>query len=58
VRGAALTAYDPAFDDDGRMCRAALALLEALADVPASSGDDEWPDVQQFTHSQESEWSS
>jgi arginase len=37
VRGAALTAYDPAFDADGRVCGAALAMLQALADaaVPA-----------------------
>jgi arginase len=55
VRAAALTAYDPSLDDDGRMCRAALALLEALADARVSSGDDESPNVQQFTHSQESE---
>jgi arginase len=40
VRGAALTAYDPAFDGDGRMCRAALALLEALADAPGLFEDD------------------
>jgi hypothetical protein len=39
VRGAALTAYDPAFDDDGRVCRAALALLEALADAASPAGD-------------------
>ena len=39
VRGAALTAYDPALDGDGRVCRAALALLEALADAAASTED-------------------
>jgi arginase len=39
VRGAALTAYDPAFDSDGRACRAALALLEALADAASPVGD-------------------
>ncbi|MDQ3950494.1 MAG: arginase family protein [Gemmatimonadota bacterium] len=37
VRGAALTAYDPAVDADGRVCRAALALLEAVADASASA---------------------
>jgi arginase len=33
IRGAALTAYDPAFDDDGRVCRAALTLVDALGRV-------------------------
>jgi arginase len=37
VRGAALTAYDPAVDADGRVCRAALALLGAVADASASA---------------------
>lgn len=55
VRGAALTAYDPAFDSDGRMCRAALALLEALADASASSADDQSPRTGHFTHSREAE---
>ena len=35
VLGAALTAYDPAFDGDGRVCRAAFTLLDALAGAPA-----------------------
>ncbi|MFN2564392.1 MAG: arginase family protein [Gemmatimonadaceae bacterium] len=35
VRGAALTAYDPSFDDGGRVCRAALPLLETLAEIGA-----------------------
>jgi arginase len=55
VRGAALTAYDPAFDDDRRMCRAALALLEALADAAAACSDDHSPRIQQFTHTREGE---
>ena len=33
VRAAALTAYDPALDEDGRVCRAALRLLATLAEV-------------------------
>ncbi len=37
LKGAALTAYDPACDDDGRVSRAALTLLEALA-MAAESG--------------------
>jgi arginase len=36
VRSAALTAYDPTVDEDGRVCRAALRLLATLADVAAS----------------------
>jgi arginase len=55
VRGAALTAYDPAFDADGRTCRAALALLEALADAPASSEDEQSPGSQHLTHTPEGE---
>jgi arginase family enzyme len=31
IRGAALTAYDPSYDRDGRVCRAALAVLETIA---------------------------
>jgi arginase len=38
IRGAALTAYDPAFDVDGRVCDAALALLETVAAAAATSG--------------------
>jgi arginase len=38
VRGAGLTAYDPAFDEDGRVCRAALTLLAILGDVAAPVG--------------------
>ena len=34
VRGASVTAYDPACDTDGRVCRAALQLLELLAAAP------------------------
>ncbi len=30
ITGAALTAYDPSLDEDGRVCRAALALAEAV----------------------------
>ena len=37
VRGAALTAYDPACDVDGRVCRTALALLAVLADAVSAS---------------------
>jgi arginase len=37
IRGAAVTAYDPSFDEDGRVCSAALALLESIADAAASS---------------------
>jgi arginase len=55
VRGAALTAYDPAYDGDGRICRAALALLEALGDAPVSSEGDRSPGIQQFMHSPEGE---
>jgi len=39
VRGGALTAYDPSLDTDGRICDAALRLLQALADAAASSVD-------------------
>jgi arginase len=55
VRGAALTAYDPAFDGDGGICRAALALLEALADAPPSSDDERSPGIHHFTHSRDGE---
>jgi arginase len=55
VRGAALTAYDPTFDGDGRICRAALALLAALADAPASFVGDRTPGIHQFTHTREGE---
>jgi arginase len=55
VRGAALTAYDPAFDGDGGICRAALALLEALADAPASSDDDQSPGIHRLAHTREGE---
>jgi arginase len=55
VRGAALTAYDPTFDGEGRICQAALALLEALADAPALCEDDQSPGVQQLTHTTEGE---
>ena len=55
VRGAALTAYDPAFDGDGRVCRAALALLEAIADAAALSQDDQSPGIRQFTCTREGE---
>jgi arginase len=37
IRGAALTAYDPSFDDDDRVCSAALALLDSVAAAAASS---------------------
>jgi arginase len=37
IRGAALTAYDPSFDDDDRVCSAALTLLESVAAAAASS---------------------
>ncbi len=37
VRGAAITAYDPAFDGDGRVCHSALGLLDALAQVSYGS---------------------
>ncbi len=41
VRAVALTAYDPAYDPDGRVCRAAFALLQTLlateATLPAST---------------------
>jgi len=36
IAGAALTAYDPSCDADGRVCRAALTLLEVLANVAAT----------------------
>jgi arginase len=55
VRGAAFTAYDPAFDGDGRICRAALALLEALADASALAADERSPGIQHLTHSGEGE---
>jgi arginase family enzyme len=38
LRGAALTAYDPSFDESGRVCSAALDLLDALADAAVRSG--------------------
>jgi arginase len=37
IRGAALTAYDPSCDDDGRVCGAAATLLATLADAAAST---------------------
>jgi arginase len=37
VRGAALTAYDPAYDADGRVAGAALALLQAVADTATAT---------------------
>ena len=37
IRGAALTAYDPSFDDDDRVCSAALALLDSVAAAAESS---------------------
>jgi arginase len=33
IRGAGLTAYDPAYDTDGRVAGAALALLQTVADA-------------------------
>jgi arginase len=36
IRGAALTAYDPACDTDDRVCRAALGLLTVVAAAAAS----------------------
>lgn len=36
VRGVALTAYDPAADDDGRACEAAMKVLVTVADVVAA----------------------
>jgi hypothetical protein len=36
IAGAALTAYDPSCDADGHVCRAALTLLEVLANVAAT----------------------
>jgi arginase len=38
VRAAALTAYDPTFDEDARVCRAALMLLATLAEVATPVG--------------------
>jgi arginase len=40
IRGAALTAYDPSCDADGRVCRAALTLLATLTDAAAPVGTD------------------
>jgi arginase family enzyme len=37
LRGAALTAYDPACDTDDRVCRTALGLLTVLADAVSAS---------------------
>ena len=37
LRGAALTAYDPACDIDDRVCRTALGLLTVLADTVSAS---------------------
>ena len=37
LRGAALTAYDPTCDIDGRVCRTALGLLTVLADAVGAS---------------------
>lgn len=34
-----ISAYDPAHDPEGRIARAALAVIEALLDDPASNGD-------------------
>jgi len=49
VRGAALTAYDPSCDGDGRVCRAALALLEAIADSAGAAGANREAEVARTT---------
>jgi arginase len=40
IRGAALTAYDPTLDGDGRVRRAAVTLLQTLAESGARGGSD------------------
>jgi arginase len=36
IAGAAITAYDPAFDEDGRMLETGLRLMETIAELSAS----------------------
>ncbi|HEX8906606.1 MAG TPA: arginase family protein, partial [Longimicrobiaceae bacterium] len=40
IAAAAVTAYDPAVDADGRMLEAGLALMELIAELAASPGDE------------------